>query len=168
MKRILLDSNIYGNLALENNPEAILENLQQKKEYAFYGIRELIRKELRQTPKNIVIPENVKLRLHLLHIYDAIVRDHELPVNEKTYFLAEQYYQAYRIAGGKLGQDAIIKDFCIVACATQHHLDIVISDDSHSMLAEAAKKAYTLINTTLNLPTPAFYDYQEFKRWFSV
>ena len=57
----------------------------------------------------------------------------------------------------------MINDFLIVACASKNNLDIIVSNDNITMLAENAIKAYKNINKMLSLKTPKFIDYKEFK-----
>ena len=75
MKRILLDTNSYGELAIDTYIDEIMRDVKMK-ECVIYGVK-TIRKELRATPKN-KLHENRKLRILMLNIYDQFVKSHEL------------------------------------------------------------------------------------------
>ena len=163
MKRIILDTNIYGEIAKEANPSNFLEKITSQKEFIFYGIREIIRAEVKNTPKNIMLSGR-SLRMLLLSIYDLIVKEHELKLDEEIRFLAERYYDAYREFGGSKSKESVITDFQIVACASAKGMDILVSNDNSTMLTENAVRAYNLINKTRNIKMPDFTDYLNFKR----
>jgi len=168
MKKIILDTNVYGRMAKETKPYEILNNIQSQHSLIFYGVREVIRKEIRETPKDIRILNNKSLRMLLLSLYDSIVKEHELRLNERVEFIAKRYYDLYKEFGGGTSISSIMNDFLIIACASVNNMDIVVSEDSRTMFSEHSLKAYTLINKTLNLRSPEFVDYNKFKRWFSL
>ena len=168
MKRVLLDTNIYGKIAKEKQPYNILKKIQSQDKFVFYGIREVIRREIRETPKNIRILGNKSLRMLLLSLYDNIIKEHELKLNERIQFIAKRYYDVYKELGGVVSVKYIMNDFLIVACATAHNLDVLVSEDNSTMLSNNSLKSYTMINKTLSLRTPEFIGYNKFKRWFSL
>ena len=76
MKREILDTNIYGKILDKGDVDFVLNNLP-KSNIIIYG-SDIIRKELRDTPKEkIIIAENkkVKIRILLLNLYDFINAD---------------------------------------------------------------------------------------------
>lgn len=155
-------------MAKEIKPYDILSNIQSQHSLIFYGIREVIRKEIRETPRNIKIVDNKSLRMLLLSLYDSIIKEHELSLNEKIYFIAKRYYDAYKEIGGGVSISNVMNDFLVIACASLNNMDIVVSEDNRTMFSEHSLKAYALINKTLNLRNPEFIDYDKFKRWFSL
>lgn len=168
MKKMILDTNVYGNIAKEKEPYWTLEKVRSQHNYVFYGIREVIRKEIRETPKDIRLLDNKSLRMLLLSLYDAIIKQHELKLNEKTSFIAKRYCEVYKELGGGISKENVINDFLIIACASVNNMNVVVSDDNSTMLSKNSLKSYNIINKTLNLRTPEFIDYSKFKRWFSL
>ncbi len=59
MKRVLLDTNIYGEIAIDPELEAIREKIMLREKGLFYGL-DLVRKELRDTPPNKRIGRKVR------------------------------------------------------------------------------------------------------------
>ena len=119
-----------------------------------YGNR-FIRKELRRS--------NIKsLRLSLLSLYDEIAKK-EYEITDEMEEIANSYYETYREFGGSKSKDSIINDFIIVACATLHNLDLVVSEDEKSMLTENAIRAYNLVNSIIRKRTPEFVGYERFR-----
>ncbi len=167
MMRVILDTNIYGLIARELDPSVIQGSLGGSKDLILYGIRDIIRNELRETPTNIRIVGKASLRLLLLSLYDNITKGHQLSITSNMGFIAERYIKVYRELGGSMGAEEVRKDFLIIACAAANNLDIVVSDDNRTMLSDNAKKAYLLVNETLRLRTPKLLHYNDLKRWFS-
>ena len=48
-----------------------------------------------------------------------------------------------------------------------NNLDIVVSDDCHSLCSEKAVQSYKIVNDLKKLRTPNFLRYNELKRWFA-
>ena len=168
MKRELLDSNIYGKIIENMEVDLILNNLP-KSGIIVYG-SEIIRKELRNTPKEkIMVTENkrIKIRLLLLNIYDFVVRNHQLKATDAVKELAEAYFIAYKKFGGIKARNEIINDFIIVSTATLNKLDVVYSEDNKTMLGTKAIQCYELVNSIKKLKTPKFKSYEEFKNEIS-
>jgi len=163
MKRILFDTSVYGELVIEPEIVKILRKLDKSKEIVFYGTR-LVRNELRDTPKEKRI-KNGKLRLLMLELYDSLVSkdNRELKITDLIEVIANEYFLAYKKARGGFSHDAIINDFRIVACASLHSLDIVVSHDKKSMLSEKSIQAYKKINAKFQLRNPDFKNYGKFK-----
>ena len=63
-----------------------------------------------------------------------------------------------------IGKRKIINDFKIVACASIKKMDIVYSEDKHSLKSVYATKAYDIVNFKLNLRTPNLIDYNTLKK----
>lgn len=164
MKRTILDTNIYGELAIDKDVGEIVDSIGGGS-VTVYGLP-IIRKELRDTPKSSIFEEK-NLRITMLSIYDKLVKDHILEVTNNTIELAKEYDMTYKNLGGGKGQDKMATDLLIVACASLNNLDIVVSDDCHSLCSEKAVQSYKIVNDLRKLRTPNFLRYNEFKRWFS-
>lgn len=61
-------------------------------------------------------------------------------------------------------EEEIINDFKIVACATIHNVDVLVSNDNKTMLSTVSKRAYTSVNGIRRLITPDFIDFEGFKK----
>lgn|SRR3989338_5091127 len=159
MKRILLDTSVYGEMVIDADIDAIKGSIT--KSVAVYGCR-LVRNQLRATSKSKFVGDH-GLRISLLNLYDGIAK-REYEITNEMKQMAEFYYKAYREFGGSKGLEFIIEDFIIVACAAVHNIDIVVSEDEKSMLTENAIRAYKLVNELLKKRTPEFIGYEEFKQ----
>ncbi len=162
MKRLLADTNFYGMLAKDSQRLEVVSGVKEAKSLVFYGFK-TIRDELRDVPKNIRFAGK-NIRIDLLNLYEEIVTKHVLEINDDIKKSAEDYYRAYREFGGSKGKEELINDFVIVACASLNNLDLVVSNDERSMLAENAVRAYDLINSVIRARTPRFISYEELKQ----
>ena len=160
MNKILFDTNIYGLLVIDPDRKEIHHKIHDS-HFFIFGF-EIIRHELRDTPKHIVF-NNRNLRIDLLSVYDDLVKK-TYTFDQTIHTLAEHYFKAYQGFGGGISKSDIFPDFCIVACASQKQLDIVVSEDKHSLLTENALKAYQLVNDIKKIRTPNFLRYAEFKK----
>lgn len=160
MKRVILDTNIYGLIVEMGNLEELRE-LIRKSDVIIYG-NKVIREELRTTPKGII--DGINLRSDLLKLYNEITKNRELGFNKKAIEAAENYYKTYRQIGGITSRKKMQNDFLIVASASMHDLDIVVSEDNATMRNELALRAYSIVNSVLKLRTPRFIGYEEFKK----
>lgn len=160
MKRLLLDTNIYGELIFDGDFTKLKAAIPKK--YVIHGFK-VVRDELRDLPKEIKV-EGKNLRIGLLHIYDELTKK-SYGVTEEMAALADDYYVNYRQMGGSKSKDKIYNDFLIVACASSQQIDVVVSEDTKTMLVENALKAYNLVNNVEKMKTPNFIGYLEFKRW---
>ena len=158
----MLDTNIYGLIVVDKDRDEVRDSVEKKKIVIVYGTQ-LIRKELRDTPKNIRV-KGVNLRNDLLSIYDEFTKNHILTLNINAENLADSYFNVYKELGGYASKDEIMKDFCIVACASLNSLDIVVSNDNKTMLSEKAIKSYKIVNQIKKLKLPRFLNYEEFKK----
>lgn len=158
MKRLLLDTNIYGLIVVDPERRTIHAAIHSNKELCLYGFA-VVRKELRST-KRIVVDMN--LRMDLLRLYDNLVtKSYEL--NSEMETLAEQYYGLYQDLGGTFPKSEMMNDFLIIACASLKNLDVIVSHDTKTMFHELAIKAYTSVNKINNLKLPEFISYEKFK-----
>jgi len=163
MKRIMFDTSVYGELIKEL--EVVDEIVRCIPNHiVMYGTK-IIRNELRETPKGGREHGKGK-KLLLLKIYDLMVRKehHSLECNKLVETLAEDYFKGYKKQGGALSNDAMANDLRIIATATIYQLDIIVSDDEHSMLSNHAVKSYKSINAAYGLKNPAFENYSSFKK----
>lgn len=160
MKRLLLDTCIYGEMILDKELTALKET--HNSEVQMYGFI-LIRRELRATsPTKRYLGKNV--RVAMLSLYDQFVGEKNLLVDESTLMLtAKKYFDTYRQLGGHLSEKELQTDYLIVACAAHKSMDVVASNDHASMLSELSLKAYSIVNDALKLKNPHFIDYAQFK-----
>ncbi len=164
MKRVILDTNVYGELALEPALEKLRAHIINSGSFVFYGV-DLIRKELRETPKAEKFGSR-NLRIILLSMYDDVTKEHVLSITPEVVELAENFHKAYEGFGGLKSKSEINADFLIVSAAVLHGLDIVVSNDEKTMFAENALKAYRLIADVKKAKLPNFIVYDKFRRWF--
>ena len=162
MKRVILDTNIYGLLATDEDRLKIIDKLKNTNKLIVYGFK-IVRNELRDIPASLKI-QNKSLRIDLLNLYDAIVEEHNLDFDISLQGIANNYYLAYRELGGIKLRENILTDFMIVSAASLNNLDIVVSNDEKSMLTENAIRAYNLVNSVINKKTPKFMVYRELKK----
>ena len=158
MKRVILDTNIYGEMVIDVELDEI-ESLIRKN-MMIYGA-EVIRKEIRRAPRwTVKYPKN--LRMDLLRLYDSLVK-HTIPTTPEILQLANKYYLTYSELGGKLPQKSIMNDLIIVACASAKGIDIIVSQDKDTMLDINFQKIYGLVNKLIDKRNPNFLNYTEFK-----
>ena len=142
MKRVILDTNIYGRMVIDVELDEIKEAMRRK----------LI----------VYSSEVINLRMDLLRLYDSLVKL-SISVSPEILCLAESYYFAYSKFGGRLNKSDILTDLIVVACASSKGLDIVVSEDTDTMLDNNFQKVYQLVNKLANTRNPQFLDYKEFK-----
>ncbi len=163
MKRFLLDTNIFGLIAVDKKRLEIINNILESESLIIYS-NDLVRKELRKAPTRI---DGKNVMADLLGIFSTIVGKHNYTITDKMKKLARDYYSTYREVGGIKSKKKLMNDFLIVACASLHDLDIVASEDEKSMRNEIAMKSYKIVNKNLDKNIPDFIGYKEFKRWFA-
>ncbi|MBI2147465.1 hypothetical protein HYU19_03225 [Candidatus Woesearchaeota archaeon] len=100
MLRVVLDTNIYGNLLEEPDAEEIEKRIREEKEFVVYNFP-IIRKEIRNIPK--LTDASRKARISLLEMYDRITGGHYLRHSIEIMLLAKKYFDHYRNLGGNLG-----------------------------------------------------------------
>lgn len=157
-KRILLDTNVYGKIMdLPNSLE--FASMINKSQFTVCGST-VIREELRDIPKKKII-KNVKLRKLALEIYDDVVDEkRNYSVTELVKTLAQEYNKNYL---GTRSWKELEKDFLIVATASLHATDLVVSNDEKTLTSQDAIKAYQISNKKFELLTPRFIKFEEFK-----
>ena len=165
MKRVLLDTNIYGEIISKRDEELVKAALNApNKEFVFYG-SEVVRKELRATPRGNMLPEkisgNKKARIALLSLYDLVVSSHFIKIDKKIEQTAQDYYKVHREISGK-SNEKILNDFRIVASAALWGLDVVYSEDNNTMRSPQAMKAYAIVSSLKGIKVPEFKSYAEF------
>ena len=164
MKRILLDTNVYGLLIFDR---PFVDKLQVliPSFFVVYSTS-LIRKELRDISKDAKAEGRSKRNL-VLSVHDSFIRksNHMLEVNEFIILLANKYFEEYKKGGGALSIIEMLPDFTLVACATLYTLDLVVSNDNRTMLSGIAKRAYNVVNNKINFNTPTFYTYNSFREY---
>ena len=164
MPGFLLDTNIYGKLAVDPRRVAIRNGLAISK-VIIYG-SSVVRKELRATPKRVV--DGINLRLDLLRLYEELTRDRELRTTKKEQEVADSYFSTYAKLGGITSLHKLENDFLIVASASLHGLPIIVSEDNATMLNELALRSYAIVNAVLKLRSPSFLGYEAFTQPFKT
>jgi len=167
MLRVIFDTNIYGLLIEETNIENINNSLTKDKEFIIYGFKP-IRKELRQTSKTLKLGK-IKQRNLLLCTYDDLTKGRTLKFSKEIYDLALKFYKKYRGFGGIRNWKTtnIDIDFIIVACACFYKLDLVISNDTKTMLNPKAKKAFKSVAIKEALRVPNFWKYSDLRKRYN-
>ncbi len=112
MEKLLLDTNIYGLIVADQDRKEIHQAVHSSA-FLVFGF-EVIRKELRDTPKSLILRDK-NLRIDLLSVYDDLVKK-SYPLDPEMEDLAESYFTAYRKFGGNISKDKIFPYFLIVAC----------------------------------------------------
>ena len=163
MLRVIFDTNIYGLLAIEEKIDLIRRRISKDSDFVVYGFNP-IRKELRDTPKYERL-KGLNKRNLLLGLYDELTKGRYLKDSIQINRLALKFYNAYREFGGiRNWKDTNIDvDFTIVACASFYKLDVVVSDDSKTMLGKAARKAYRHITLKEGMWHPNFWKYSDLR-----
>jgi len=162
MMRVILDTNIYGELVKDPLAGKIIDVINPSI-VLIYGI-DIIRKELRDTPKKDRLAQK-NLRIALLALYDRLVKDHTIKTSLMMRDLAEKYDLTYRELGGKKPRESLQPDFIIVSCASLKGMDIIVTNDNATLASELSQKAFRIVNMARNLRMPGFRDYEKFKRW---
>lgn len=148
--RVMLDTSVYEFLIFSH-----LDNLNKKieeGEIIVYGCN-IVRKELRETSKSAKL-KGKSFRNALLSAYDSVTEKHSYPAESVVDFIAEEYWKEYE---GGIAKRKMINDFRIVAVSSIHNLDIIVSEDNHSMKSRLAIEAYVKVNERNGFRTPIFY-----------
>ena len=152
--RAMIDTNVYA-LLYKSGIEKISKMIEAGNLVVF-GCR-IIRKELRAIPPHIK-EDGKSYRNSLLEAYDKLAGKHDVPVAELSQELAKQYVKEY--AGGT-SRYKIYSDFLIVATATIHGLDLIVTEDEKTMKSGLAKIAYGKENEKNGLTTPVFVELEK-------
>ncbi len=147
--KVMADTNVYQKL-LEGNMNRI-ERLVEDGKLVVFGCK-IIRDELRNIPTDYTF-DGKSLRNLLITTYDRLVGERSFPVGSEMEALAEEYYNEYR---GNISKKDILSDFKIVATATIHRLDIIVSEDERTLKSRHALVAYQKVNTRKMYTTPRF------------
>ncbi len=160
MKRLLLDTNIYGLMSTDPQFHLLHTAILDKREQFFiYGFS-VVRKELKDAPRKTTSGKNIQAPL--LHAYDRVITK-EYPLTDLYRELAEEYYLVYHALGGNHTKEKLFSDFLIVACASVKEIALVVSEDNATLRNENALKAYGEVNTRRHIHLPTLIGYQEFK-----
>ncbi len=164
MLRVIMDTNVYGLLVGEKEIGRISQSIIKDKDFIVYGVS-FIRKELRDTPRTKKLG-NLSTRNLLLSLYDNLTNERFLKDSYEVYDLARRFYESYREFGGIKNWDksSIGIDFMVVACASLYKLDLVISDDSKTLLNKEAIKAYRYVCVREARWQPNFWRYSDLRR----
>ncbi len=150
----MLDTNVYEFLHLQYLDS--VRKLINEQKIVVYGCK-VIRKELREiSPKARL--DGRSFRNLLLSIYDELTEGHDYQLESVAENLAEQYWNEY---DGGIAKRKLMNDFLIVAISSVHNLDIIVSEDAHSMKSGQAIRAYLKVNNENGFRTPAFYSVKE-------
>ena len=157
--RVLFDTNVYGIIAKTATPNQFVSLIENKG--AIVCGSTIIRFELRKISKD-ASTGGLKLRKIVLGIYDALVDDkRNYSITGLIESIATEYYKNYP---GNYSWKEMENDFLIVATASLHHIDIVISNDEKTMISKDAILAYKLVNRKFEFETPKFIKLDEFER----
>ena len=162
--KTLFDTSVYGRIVQEKKDVVLKERIDERRDVVVYG-NKVISDELQETPERIPdsTGEKLKLKQRLLELYLFLVKDHDLEITGLIFYLAKQYLESCK-AIHKISKDKLQNDFLIVACASFHGLDIVVSEDNRTMRSGEALRAYQKINQQEKLRTPKFISLQEFEK----
>lgn len=150
-KRLLLDTNIYGILFTDSGNAWIPASIREK-DFVVCG-SSVIREELRDISKAAKV-KNEKLRKLTFVLYDSFVPEkRNYSVTEFVERLAEKYSENY---SGTHSFQELKNDFLIIATASLHNVDIVVSNDEKTMTSQKAVESYKTVNARFELRTPNF------------
>ncbi len=157
--RVLLDTNVYGLIVKEESPLGFV-SLVKNRPVVVCGST-VIRQELRDISKKAMFGKS-KLRSVLLGAYDSLVgekRNYSSTEIVKTIALeCSNYYR------GSFSWKELENDFLIVATASLHTIDIVVSNDEKTMTSSNALAAYRAVNEKFELQTPRFRKFGDFQK----
>ena len=172
----ILDTNVYGEILVEQNREQIVQNLKATKGIFIYGI-DVIENELYNAPADIKY-RGIFFREALLSLFKTLV-DEVTHITPLTDYLASQYFKKYKkleTSGRfykliknkrkKYSENDLKTDFEIIAVASIKGIDIVVSADKRTMLSKLAAETYDIVNKLNGLKTPNLVDYFEFRKGY--
>ena len=173
----ILDSNVYGELAVDPAGASMIRNVKEDKSLYIYGL-DVIRKELLAVP-GALVDHGEQIRDAILVLYRAVL-DEEISLPPLAAYLASRNLEEIdsmrqlgkykKIVGTralaklkKFTEDDLRIDFQIVAAASLIGADIVVSMDARTILSPVAADAYGAVNARNRLRTPALVKYSEFR-----
>ena len=168
-KTIILDTNVYGELLIEEKSEELVQKIKADKSRRVYGVN-IIEKELNETPSDIKY-KGEKLRGLLIDLFETLSEE-ILNVTPLAKHLAGDYLKRYKklsktkkydINKEKYSEKNIETDFEILAVASLNSIDMVVSSDRRTMLSKLSKDVCKYINDQNGLRTPKLLDYKDFK-----
>lgn len=172
-KTFILDTNVYGELLIEEKGLGIIKKIENDKSLFIYGV-DIIEKELHDVPSDKKIKGKIFKDIVLM-TYRSLI-DAELHISPLMDYLAGQYYKKYAELRGsgkyyklisakdlKYGEDSLKVDFQIIAIASIKGVDVVVSADIRTMLSKLSAETYSLVNKINGLRTPKLVDYFEFR-----
>ena len=148
--RVMLDTSVYESVFLRHIDK--LKKMVEEDRIIVYGCN-VVRKELREIPQDVKYLGK-SFRNSLLLVYDKFTGSHSYPVESVVEFIAEEYWKEYE---GGISKRKLMNDFLIVAVASIHNLDIIVSEDNHSMKSRLAIETYKKVNDRNAFRTPMFY-----------
>ena len=168
-RTVILDTNVYGELLIEENDEELIDKIRTDKKNLIYGI-DIIEKELEKTPIEIKY-KGKELRKLLIDLFESL-SDEVINITPLAKHLAGEYFERYeKVSKSKKyntlkekHEDQNFKiDLQIIAIASIHSVDIVVSADTRTMLSQISKDIFKHVNKINRLRTPEFLIYKEFK-----
>ena len=82
MKRVILDTNIYGRIVDMEQVEEVRELAEKRRDIIIYGF-DIIRKELRKTPRGMTIGKG-KYRMVLLTLFGKLSKERSFPMRDSS------------------------------------------------------------------------------------
>src|SRR3989344_6241795 len=158
MKRVILDTNIYGRIIDNKESDEIRELAEKRRDIIIYGF-DVVRKELRDVAANVRIDGKL-VRMMLLGLYDKLVKFHAYSPTPEVTQLANDYFIVYSQLRGKRSKEEMLNDFLIVGCASMYELDIVVTDVRKTMLSQQAINSYKIVNKLREHRIPEFIGYE--------
>jgi len=172
-KTYIIDTNVYGELLIEQEGIEIIVGIKEDKTVYVYGV-DVIEKELEESPIGIKFKGKL-LRKAVLTIYNTII-DEELKLFPIAKYVSSKYYEKfdelrksgkhYKLISSKVkkyNEDDLKIDFQIIAMASLKGIDIVVSKDKRTMLSKLAEETYKIINSINGLRTPKLVKYSDFR-----
>lgn len=152
----MFDTNIYE--FLNQKDLSVVESLVNNRSILLYGCR-VIRVELRKIPREVKV-DGKSYRNKLLSLYDKLVGKRSYSAEGIAESLAEEYWIEY--TGGS-PKRKILPDFKIVATASIHGLDTIVSEDDRTLKSQLARIAYLKVNSRNGFSTPTLISLEELK-----
>ena len=173
-KTYILDTNIYGELLIDEDSKIIIRELKKDNSIYVYGL-DVIGHELEDAPITIKFKGEF-LRDAVLSIYKTIVNE-ELKLYPLADYIASEYYKKFTELRESVKYREVISpkirkftekdlrvDLQIIAMASLKEIDVVVSTDKRTMLSGIAEETYNLVNKLNGLRSPRLLKYSDFKK----